>query len=436
MLNKTCNICVEEKKECNFCSCNQCGFECCKECLKTFLMSQKDVNPFCMNTDCKKVFSTSVLLDIFSFKENNDLRQHSAEMIKNRELSLLPNTIKKLEMRKKIEKLEKDKKHYKDIIKGINYEIEQLQTELKGEKKTEKSEYVSRCPTQDCRGFINRREIEDDKGHKKSVKSCFICNVIVCRKCEVNIDINNMNEHECNNDDLETIKLLKKDTKNCPGCKTPIHKIDGCDQMFCTTCHTPFSWTTGKIVTGIIHNPHYFQFLRENNGEVPRNPGDNPLGYDPCDNDRIPNIHELVNTMKRYMDENICWDVVRQVRHISRVEIPKYDFNNNIDEKTRETYREAFLRKKIDDKKWVSLLKNKLKRDQKNKEFHDVIETYCNITRQILRNIHSANEEDVIKNQIEMLEKLRLYTNSSLKNIGEKYKNIYPRILDNWRFVK
>ena len=434
---KTCNICIEEKEECKFCSCNQCGFECCKECLKTFLMSQKDVNPFCMNTECKKVFSTSVLLDIFSFKENNDLRHHSAMMIKNREMSLLPDTVNKMEKRKKIKKLEMDKEYYQRKIHAINYETNEIQDELKGKKKTENNNtYVSGCPTQDCRGFINPQKMEDNKGNEKSVKSCTICNVVVCRKCEVKIDINNMKDHECNNDDLESIKMLKNDTKNCPGCKTPIHKIDGCDQMFCTTCHTPFSWKTGKIETGVIHNPHYYQFMRENNGEVPRNPGDNPLGYDPCGNDRIPNAYDLVKIMKKYMDENTIWIIIRQVHHISRVELQNHTFNNDIDEKTREKYRERFLLKEIDEKKWISLLKNKLKKDQKNKEFHDVIETYCNITKQILRNIHSSNEEEVIKNQIKMLEKLRLYTNSSLKNIGGKYKNKYPTILYNCRYVR
>ena len=56
-------------------------------------------------------------------------------------------------------------------------------------------------------------------------------------------------EHTCNPDLVETAKLLAKDTKSCPTCQTKIFKIDGCDQMWCTQCHTAFSWKTGAIQT-------------------------------------------------------------------------------------------------------------------------------------------------------------------------------------------
>jgi hypothetical protein len=44
-----------------------------------------------------------------------------------------------------------------------------------------------------------------------------------------------------------------------------------CDQIWCSLCQTAFSWKTGIIEVGRIHNPHYYEFLRkQNNGEIPR----------------------------------------------------------------------------------------------------------------------------------------------------------------------
>lgn len=82
-------------------------------------------------------------------------------------------------------------------------------------------------------------------------------------------------KHVCNPDDVATAKLLNHDTRSCPKCDTPIYKIDGCDQMWCTQCHTAFSWKTGEIQTR-IHNPHYYEWLRKRSatGEIPREPGD------------------------------------------------------------------------------------------------------------------------------------------------------------------
>jgi hypothetical protein len=104
---------------------------------------------------------------------------------------------------------------------------------------------------------------------------CGDCKKTVCAKCREE----RLEKHECNKELLETIKLIKRDTKQCPRCKTPIHKIDGCDQMFCTKCKTAFSWRTLNIHRGIIHNPHYHEYMAQlNTGNVPIGAGDDPCG--------------------------------------------------------------------------------------------------------------------------------------------------------------
>ncbi len=40
--------------------------------------------------------------------------------------------------------------------------------------------------------------------------------------------------------------------------------VKNCDQMFCTSCNIAFSWISGEIDNGVVHNPHYYQWLAKN----------------------------------------------------------------------------------------------------------------------------------------------------------------------------
>jgi hypothetical protein len=138
---------------------------------------------------------------------------------------------------------------------------------------TEVKKFVRKCPIEDCRGFLSTQW------------KCGTCEVNICKNCNEVKDISHI---ECDPDKVKTMELINKDTKPCPTCGTMIHKLNGCDQMFCVDCHTAWSWKLGTIENGVIHNPHYYDFLRkQNNGFIPRNPGDNPCGQ------RLPGYHLL-----------------------------------------------------------------------------------------------------------------------------------------------
>jgi hypothetical protein len=101
------------------------------------------------------------------------------------------------------------------------------------------------CSVTDCHGIVF-----DGK--------CNVCKTNICYKCR---EIINLEPHQCNEDTLQTIQLILENNVKCPKCSIYISKISGCDQMFCTQCHTTFSWSTGNIITGAVHNPHYFEWL-------------------------------------------------------------------------------------------------------------------------------------------------------------------------------
>jgi hypothetical protein len=133
-----------------------------------------------------------------------------------------------------------------------------------GGGKGEKVVYQKACPQTDCNGFLSQKSV------------CGICNIHVCSKCRVvkGMTKDEIATHECKEEDIESVKAILKETKPCPRCGTRIHKIDGCDQMWCPYCQdkygegTAFSWKTGRIERGRIHNPHFIEHMRNRKGDL------------------------------------------------------------------------------------------------------------------------------------------------------------------------
>ena len=139
----------------------------------------------------------------------------------------------------------------------------------------EKKRFIMPCPSEECRGFLSNQY------------KCELCSIHACPKCLECIGTDKNADHTCNEDNVKSAEMIRKETRPCPSCGTRIYKIDGCDQMWCVECHTAFSWNTGNIDNGRVHNPHFYEHRRnQNNGIIARAPGDVLCGG-LCNTDQI-----------------------------------------------------------------------------------------------------------------------------------------------------
>ena len=275
----SCNICCDYYNKTTRasvkCCFGDCNFEACKTCVRKYLITNTN-DPHCMK--CKKSWNQDFMtMNLNRSFISQEYKKTRMDLLLETEMSKMPQTMEAAERQKKIE-LTMDENEKVDIrISKLKEEINILKRAKREfrdeiyrlrnnqpEKGGEKRKFIMPCPGNDCRGFLSPQY------------KCEMCNMHTCPKCLVVIGPNKNVEHICNEDMVKSAELIKQETKPCPSCGTRISKISGCNQMWCTNCHVAFSWNTGAIDKGPVHNPHFYEYQKnvDVNGVAPRNPGD------------------------------------------------------------------------------------------------------------------------------------------------------------------
>lgn len=154
--------------------------------------------------------------------------------------------------------------HINAEIDALNEMYDNLSIEIGEKKKTEPVRVKSSTSTK--KYTVKYKCSMCPNGLINEYGKCPVCDNKTCRSCLKH----RVEGHECDPNDVETVKQIKKDSKSCPKCHVLIHRTAGCSQMWCPQCNTVFDWNTGAIqVGGWIHNPDYIQ-ARSNGGAVPR----------------------------------------------------------------------------------------------------------------------------------------------------------------------
>jgi hypothetical protein len=188
--------------------------------------------------------------------------------------------------------------------------------------------------------------------------------------------------------------------------------------MFCTSCHTAFNWKTSEIETEHIHNPHYFEWLKQNNGEIQIRTQNTERELN--DQFIIDLIRKLRNTCASVYEISFFVDEIQKAMHIKNVELQKYTLdiiNNNRD------LRIQFLKNEITKDEFKNSICKREKKDEKNKEVYNVLDMYITCLTDIIYNIKENIEKsnfntNMSKYQIKCLKE---YSNDHLKKISTIY---------------
>jgi ribosomal protein S27AE len=192
-------------------------------------------------------------------------------------------------------------------------------------------------------------------------------------------------EHTCKQEDVDTAKLISTDSRNCPKCATTIFKIDGCDQMWCTQCHTAFSWSRGTIETR-IHNPHYYEWLRLNGGNLQREIGDVECGREL----HYGMISKEFASVDKQLFNNIQ-QVLQACDHIEQLNLPLFRVNPVVN---NEGLRIAYMRKQIDKATFRYLLYKEQKKHEKKQEVYHILQLFIQAMTDIMFRIKNAYESN------------------------------------------
>ena len=311
-----------------------------------------------------------------------------------------------------------------DVMKEFRQIPEPQLAHIKGNKDN-KLTFIQKCPSGDCTGFLS------------AAWKCGVCEEFFCSKCHERKNGKNDENHVCDEGTVASIEAIKKDSRPCPKCGNRISKINGCDQMWCPAenCNTAFSYKTGKIETGHIHNPHYFEYLRkQNNGAIPRNPGDLP----PCE--QIPRVYELTRliegkiTVRTEQDiyfrmREFLYRFYRERHHVEDVYLRplRIDFEQEYQDMGIKT-----LMKEIEEEEVKSTIKKLLKKQEKNTELSQIYRLFVTVSGENLKNIYEllrlSKSPKEIEEEIEKIINLIKYCNESLFTLSKKFKNSVKHI--------
>jgi hypothetical protein len=410
---------------------------------------------------------------------NTKLKSHQSDILLEQERALLPATQPLVEEEIRREKIKLETLEIEKTIRNLIQQKKDLATSLyhvnytAGYKK-EVVKFIRACSDTNCRGFLS------------SQWKCGICEQWSCPDCHELKGPNKDAEHTCDPNNVATAKLLASDTKACPLCRTNIFKISGCDQMWCTQCHTAFSWKTGNI-ENTIHNPHYYEWKR-NNGGLARAAGDVQCGHQ-LDHRTADTIIQLIRSKHTNLQPvrisqkqsqqlrplvqvqplpihltqtqvqpqplvqpqtqqaisveidrdriSRIYNIIRNTLHLIMVELPTYQVDYVL---RNRDLRVKYLRNLITEESFKEQLQRNDKKHKKNAEIGQVFQlvntAITDIVLRIIDNLRTSAPNAYNLSAISEVDEIVKYCNDILKDISHTYNSVQYELTDTINLMK
>lgn len=404
-------------------SCPGCEYVACTECVCRYLCTIPDAIARCMQ--CKQTWHRQFLVNNTpSSFHNKQWRAHEAQCLLTTERSKLPRAQQLLQARDEAEVAARECETANDNVRTAQISLMRAKSDQARKRRTLESArhkahvnrlveaelagtndqspvWVSVCPKGECRGFMKVAETDTSRPSSTRIASCSLCNSMICVECREEIATVD-DHHVCNEDIKASITTMQEESRPCPSCRAPIFRISGCDQMWCTSCHTPFSWRTQQVIfTGVLHNPHYITWRRGATSQNGAPPAQGCAGGLAIPWVTLEEINEAINTDSADRPRlppvtgSIVLAIASCIRNTGDVHLYRYPTSTEHKETALAKLRLQYMQGLFDTEAWLSKVRRVISSEDRNKAKRDLLSTF-------LYSGHDIIERILFEDSIEM----------------------------------
>lgn len=414
-----CNVCVETKNEKYIIECPKCQYKSCRKCTETYLLGSH-FDAHCMN--CRNLWDRRFLSVSFTKQFlTRTYKVHRANVLFEREKSLFPVTMENILEDQRRENILREYAELRKAQAELQRKMDLLQQQLHRRpiSKETRNEFVRPCIYEGCKGYIS-----------ETSGKCGLCENFICIDCNIQLTEEDRQNHECKEEDIRNWRFIRQSSKPCPSCHVRIHRIAGCRQMWCPQCHTAFDYITGEIEKGVIHNPHYFDYIRRTGNVVPVDREEHV--HRGCGNGLVPffQVQAVIQHLKTQTEKDRWMNFYRCVAHVARVELPKLrEYRRHAFHDMTLDLRKSFMRNKMEESVYKKKLQEYEKKWNKKRLLSEIFDCFETVGRQLLLDLVRGENDSTNER-----EELRKFFNDSVSDLNSQYQSVLPILNDAFHF--